>query len=185
MGLSWIGQFLTWFINWIPQPQLIQSNERAVRFGPWRTKLLPGPCCAWEIPNTQSISSTSVALQYLSLRAQALTTLDAQSVTAAATVAFEVTDPWKYLVEVEDALDGVADVAGIAMKQAVTSGTFETIRAEAQDVDRKMLQKVRSLLEPFGVKVRYLRITSFAKTQVLNVQGSNHTIVIPPPPPEN
>ncbi len=177
---AWIGELLTWFINWVPQPQLIQSNEAAVRFGPTKTKLLKGPCCAWSVPNTQTIQSTTTALQFITLLAQPQTTQDAVPVTVAATIAFEVDDPWKYLVEVDDAYDAVADVAGIALKLAVTSGSFDTTRTTGEDVDRMMLKKARTLLIPFGVKVQYIRVKSFARTQVLNVQGASTTIIVPP-----
>jgi regulator of protease activity HflC (stomatin/prohibitin superfamily) len=167
--LAWIGYLIEWLASWLPRPELVQSNECWVRFGPWKTKAAQGPAVPWSIPALQEISSTSTARQVLDTAPQTLTTADGASVAVAATVLYRVVDPQKFLVENYEAEDAVADVCEIAVWDLVTGLPFEALLANDRKTTQKRLTKeVSRRLEELGCVVEYARLTNMAKARVLS-----------------
>lgn len=183
MGLDWLNTFAHWIASWVPRWHLVRKREKLVKFRPFSKVLVyePRPGRALRVvfywPAFTEVLPVFVGRQTLSLPPQTLTTKDGVPVVATGVVVFTIEDVERYLVENWDSDEAIAEVAGAALRKAIISKTFEEIQAGRADIDNAISREVTKLVDPFGVKVEYARLVSFAKARVLNLVTVQQALV--------
>lgn len=118
------------------------------RFGMYKRLALPGVC--WKIPFIESQESETVVLTTLSLRAQTLTTYDDKSIVISAIVAYSINDIAKYLLNMYDGEEVLADITMGAIQEQVAQTSYVDIF----EVQEAVLPLVRKKLRDFGIKIK-------------------------------
>ena len=129
---------------------IVDQTELGIikRFGLYKRLASPGLC--WKIPFIESYETETVVLTTLSLSAQTLTTLDDRSIVISAIVAYSITDIAKYLLNMYDSEEVLADITMGEIQEKVSQTNYEDI-FEVQDA---VLPLVRKKLRDFGIKIK-------------------------------
>lgn len=177
-ALSWIGDLVGWFANWIPRMEICRATHRGVKFvrGKHVKEINPGLYMYW--PMTTECVTIPVVRQSVNLSPQTLTTKDGHSVMVSPVLIYEIDDIRKALADSYDVDDTITEIGGLAIVDAVTSRTFEEIREDiTTDVKRDITEKSRRLLTQFGVKVRVGLLSDFAKCRVIRIAGDGPSVI--------
>jgi regulator of protease activity HflC (stomatin/prohibitin superfamily) len=112
-----------------------------------------------------------VVRQVMGLGTQTLTTKDGQAVIVDGLLVYSIKDLHTYLVDNWEAEDSIGEVGQAGIRKAVVGMEFDGIQKGMADVDNRLTREAQKLLEPFGVEVELMRLTSFAKAHVVNLVG--------------
>lgn len=173
--LDWIGQLAQWIGAWVPQWVIVRPRERLIKLRPRSPVLIyeakPGRAnrIVFYWPVFTHVLPIFVGRQTLSLPPQTLTTKDGAPVVATGVVVFSIEHVERYALENWDSDEAIAEVAGAALRKAVIGKTFDEIQGGRAEIDNVISREVTKLVEPFGVKIEYARLVSFAKAKVLNL----------------
>ena len=172
---DWINDIAGWIGNLIPDWDLLLPTEGGIKFsfGGKIIELEPGHIYWWW-PAVSSIITLDTRRQTLSFN-QRLTTKDEVEVSLNTVIVFVVDDVIKALVDTNDFLDTIEEVAQKLVVQPVMSRTFEEIRrdvAESNDMRNELTRGARNILSPYGVKVLDSYMSDFTKTTVITHDGS-------------
>lgn len=174
-AFGWISELLGWFASWVPRPQLVQINEKGIKFCAFRAPVKIEPKkrnkWVWHIPIFTEIQTVNVARQTLNIDAETLMTNDGKTVIAAAVAVYRITDIYKYLVENHDAEEALAEVASAAVRKAIIGKDLAKIQGGRADIDNALKRECEKLMEQFGVEIEYVRLTSFGPARVINIVG--------------
>jgi regulator of protease activity HflC (stomatin/prohibitin superfamily) len=169
-ALGWIGDLVRWVTSWLPHLVLVRRTEGAVKFIRARTKEM-GPGLHFFWPITTEVEVRPVVRQVMGLGTQTLTTQDGQAVIVDGLLVFTIGDLHTYLVDNWEAEDSLGEVGQAGIRKAIVNMDFDAIQKGMADVDNRLTREAQKLLEPFGVEVELMRLTSFARTHVVNLVG--------------
>ena len=129
---------------------IVDQTELGIikRFGIYKRLVQPGLC--WKVPFLETYETETVVLTTLSLSAQTLTTFDDKSVVISAIVAYSITDIAKYLLNMYDGEEVLADITMAEIQAKVSQVNYVDI-FEVQDA---VLPLVRKKLRDFGIKIK-------------------------------
>lgn len=147
--------------------QVVQVAQHAgvLRFGRYNRTCPPG--FHWKIPFVEQFMLEHTSITTLRLQPQTLTTADGVSVVCQATVKYQITDVEKYLTQIWDQVDALADVAMGAIKKVVCAANYDTSAAEAQE--GKILELVRKQVNQFGFKIFTVTFTDFGRIRSIRL----------------
>jgi regulator of protease activity HflC (stomatin/prohibitin superfamily) len=165
-AFDWLSQFIETLSKLFPRLKHILATEEAVCFKRGTARKL-GPGMHWYWPVWSTISEYPVKRQSLNLHPQTLMTKDAETVVAAVTVVYQISDILKALVDTFDLNDTIGDMAQWGVKRIITSMSFDEIRDEKTTVDRRLTFAIRSALHPFGIQVIRSFLFDFSTATVL------------------
>lgn len=169
-AFGWIGELAHWLAEWMPHLLHVPKGQRAIKFIRGRTEE-KGPGLHWYWPVTTTPSAYPVVRQVLSLPTQTLTTKDGRTVIAGAVVVYSIANLTAFMVENYDAEDSVGELSEAGVRKAVTERTFKQLQDAQADVDSRLSARTQRLLAPLGVEVEYVRLTDFAPSSVVSLQG--------------
>lgn len=145
-----IFDFIVGAIDKISPVFIIDQTELGIikRFGIYQRLANPG--LRWKIPFLEVYETETVVLTTLNLSAQTLTTYDDRSIVITAIVAYSINDIAKYLLNMYDGEEVLADITMGAIQEQVAKTSYVDI-FEVQDA---VLPLVRKKLRDFGIKIK-------------------------------
>ena len=181
--IGWLGDFIEWVISWVPKYDIVQWNERGVRYvrGKLPTEVKPGVCWFW--PWCTNIETHHVNRCVLQVASTSLETSDGKAVQVGMVVTYHIVDVCKYEVENFEAEEAMAEVAQAGLRNIVMELPWEKLTACAPEDSRleKMLtSRMQSTLGRFGVEVESARPTDQVRLNLaLRSFGGAPVIVVP------
>ena len=183
-ALGWIGELVAWLVSWFPCMAICRKTHGGVKFVHGSKIVMIKPGLYWYWPITTEVETIVVVRQTLNLPPQRLTTKDDQVVSIAVVILYVVDDVIKALVDSADYDDMAEDIAGRSVADIVAQTDYDDLRLKQRDMENAMVRRCRTDLRPFGLYVEKCRITDFARTQMLSVDGPP-MIVMSSEVPEN
>jgi len=167
-----IYELVHWIVSWIvPQYGVVEAQEMGVKVtGPRVKELKPGGY--WQHRQRTTVYKANVKRVVREPADVIATTKDGHSVRVGISLAFIITNIKTWLIDNEDAEQGLlVDVQRVVLK-FVRTHTFDEIQEHDEDDLTKLAQK--ELGRYFGVQVKQLGITTFVETECrdLNHSGS-------------
>lgn len=181
-ALGWIGELVSWLVSWFPCLGICRKTHGGVKFVRGKKIVRIEPGLFWHWPITTEIEMIVVVRQTLALSAQRLTTLDDQVISIAVVVLYRVEDVVKALVDSADYDDMAEDVAGQSVADIVADSDYTALRTKQREMENAMTRRLRTDLRPFGLYVEKCRITDFARTRMLSIDGP--PMILPEAPSE-
>ncbi len=169
-----VYELVHWIISWlIPQYGVIEAQEAGVKVtGAKVTELKPGGY--WQHRQRTTVYTANVKRAVREPPDVNATTKDDKSVRVGISLAFTITNIKTWLIDNEDAEDGLlVDVQRVVLKY-VRTHTFDEVQEHDEQVLTKLAQK--ELGRYFGVQVKQLGITTFVETECRDI---NHSGAIP------
>lgn len=176
-AFGWIGKIADWLGQWFPRWEIVDTTEAGIKWVKGVPKACPGGQVWWHWPVTTKWTTFPTARQTDRLETQTMESADGVTFIVGAMITYEVVDvlalgaytfsPTRTVVDI--AMTSVHDVCGelswseLRAKQA--KGTLKT--ALKNDAQKQ--------LEPFGVKVIKLQLTTLARARVYKISQSTAT----------
>lgn len=143
----------------------VAQHAGVLRFGKYHRTCAPG--IHWKIPLIEEFRLEHTSITTLRLQPQTLTTADGISVVVAAIIKYQITDVEKYLTQVWDQVDVLADVAMGAIRKIVCGANYDSMLAEAQE--KEVLLTVRDEVNRYGFKVHKITFTDLGRIRSLRL----------------
>jgi len=144
--MTWIASIweIIWeVLGWFQICVFIDEQDEGVvkRFGKYHRNVKKG--VAWIIPfELEEVTTMNVKPTALELEEQALTTKDRQQVTLRGVLMWSIHDIKKCMIDVEDAVDTLGDIAVGVIQEQVEAHTWAAIRTpEFRKTVKKAIQK--------------------------------------------
>jgi len=169
-----VYELVHWIVSWlIPQYGVIEAQEMGVKVTGARVKELP-PGGYWQHRQRTTVYKANVKRAVREPSDVIATTKDGMAVRVGISFAFTINNIKTWLIDNEDAEDGVlVDVQRVVLK-FVRQHTFEEIQNHDEDQFTKLAQK--ELGRYFGVQVKQLGITTFVETECRDLNHSGITM---------
>lgn len=172
MGLEqlfcWVPWLVRWTMGWVPHLGRVHRFQRGVKVSGSRVKVLSG-WYFW-LPHFSDVYTENVVRKVVVLPEQLLTTSDGHRVRVGGLLVYTITDIVIWLIENEDADHGLLNEAARVLRDWVRTRTFQDIvEADSSDMDELTMMCTDAVELDFGVDVRSLGFTNFAKTSSLNL----------------
>jgi hypothetical protein len=167
-----VYEFVHWVKSWcVPDYEMIEAHEMAVKVtGAKITVLEPGG--TWVHSARTTIYKDNIRRKVREPSDVVATTKDGVTVRVGISFAFVISNIETWLTANEDAEQGLlVDVQRVVLK-FVRQHTFEQIQNLDEDSLSKLAQK--ELGRYFGVRVKGLGITTFAKTELRDLNHSGY-----------
>lgn len=170
-ALGWIGQLAEFLGAWFPRLLVVQSSHRAVKYKNGHTPVLlePGRHVYW--PIMSPIESCAVVPQVDDMPTQLLETSDAVAVAVGAVAEFEVTDPVAFLAKTQNGFAVVRMMVAACVRDVVIATAYDDVTADAAALNRRLTREARRALRPYGVLIRRVRLTDYAKVRPIHLTG--------------
>ena len=169
-AFEWINNIASWFGQFVPRMQIIESTHNGVKFvGGNKPKVLgPGLHIYW--PLTTIVHTMPVVRQTYNVISQVLVTKDGKSVSIGVVLVYKIDDVMKAIAESYDHVNTMSDITMCGVVGAVTSRTLEEMIAQIEDKVESDLTKVtRRELKPFGIYVDRCAVTDFSPCRCIKL----------------
>lgn len=170
-ALGWIGELARWFAAWIPRLVIVDVRYRAVLFRRGKIVRERGPGLVIYWPLVTVLELWPVNLQTLRLESQSLRTIDRIAVEMRILVVFWVADLKTLLVELHDPDSGIGELCLGAARQVVCSSTLEELESDSSETDSRLINEIRKLIHPLGVRVKRARFTDLTPAPAMKLFG--------------
>ncbi|MBF84051.1 MAG: hypothetical protein CL489_06185 [Acidobacteria bacterium] len=165
MILQWLSDLLQMFTDLVPRPLIVRADEELVSFvfGKYTRKLGPGWYISW--PAFEELEVVQVKRDFVSRQQK----FCKNGITYAYSwqVPYEITDALKMVVNTYDYQETIADFVEVSLAECWQNfGPAEICNLETQD---KVFDKVRGILEEYGVEIKAFRITSHSEVIALSI----------------
>ncbi len=165
-----VYEIVHWTVSWIvPQYGVIEAMEMGVKVTGKKVKELE-PGGYWQHRQRTTVYKANVKRVVREPSDVIATTQDGHAVRVGVSLAFVITNVKTWLIDNEDAEEGLlVDVQRVVLK-FVRAHTFDEIQQHDEDEFTKMAQ--RELGRYFGVQVKQLGITTFVETECRDLNHS-------------
>lgn len=177
-----VYEIVHWAVAWtIPGVVHVEATDRGVRVTKEHVvELEPG----WHFYHRrlQTVYTANVRRQTIALPDQLLTTHDRKRVRVGGLLVYHVTDVTKFLIENDDAAEGLVEMAGHALREVVIDGDFADMQKKREQKRDELTRSAQEMLGQYGVRVEYLRLSTFAETAARDIYhgGSLFTGAVAP-----
>lgn len=169
---SLVYEVVHWAIQWMfPHMTMIEATDQGVKVSGKRVKVLD-PGRHWYHRRLSTVYTANVKRQTHALEDQLLTTGDGKRVRVGGVLVYSITDIEKWLIENEDSADAVEEMAAHALREVVISASFDEMQKARERKRDELTRSAQEMLGMFGVRVEYLRLTSFAETDAKDLHHS-------------
>lgn len=170
-ALGWIGQLAEFLGAWFPRLLVVQSSHRAVKYRNGHTPILlePGRHVYW--PIMSPIETCAVVPQVDDMPTQLLETADGVAVAVGAVAEFEVEDAVAFLAQTQNGFAVVRMIVAACVRDVVITTPYDDVTADAAALNRRLTRQSRRALRPYGVLVRRVRLTDYARVRPIHLTG--------------
>ncbi len=176
-AFDFINDVFQWCGDWVPQWDLLQTNEAGIKYKPHGVvEVLPPGDIYWWWPVTTNVDTIKTKRQTLTF-GQRLTTKDDLTVQVNTVIVFNIVDVVQALVETKDFEDTIGEVAQKLTIHPIMSRSFGEIRedmGESNEMRNEISRGARTLLRDYGIEVLDGYVSDFSKTTVFSHDGEDH-----------
>jgi membrane protease subunit HflC len=164
--IEFIIQILDQLLPWT----VIQHYEGAVRLrlGLSKGELKPG--FHWKVPFADSILTCIIKPTTLNLSEQSVTTKDWKGVVVSAVIKYEIANVEQLLLEVNDPIDALADMAKGIIRAGITSREWS--ECNGGELTTEIKKNVRDQAKKWGIKVIDVTLTDLGEIRSLRLFNS-------------
>jgi len=178
MGLEnlfcWVPWLIKWLVGWVPHFGRLHLFEAGVKVSGARFRVLKPGFYLW-LPHFTNIYIENVVRKVIELPEQLLTTADGVRVRAGGLLVFTIEKVEVWMLENDDADHGLFNEAARILRDWVRSRDFEDVQEmDDSDQDELTMRAADAVELDFGVDVRMLGLTSFAKTGAYDLHHSGN-----------
>ena len=164
-----IDVLLEFLDNIIPFVVIPAYDQRIrLRFGLNKGKLEPG--FHWKIPFADNILSHMVKTTTINLSEQTVTTKDWKSVVVKGVIKYEVKDVEILLLEVNDPIDAISDMAKGIIRTAFTERRWED--SNNGSVSTEITAKIKKEAAKWGISVKEVTLTDLGEMKSFRLFNS-------------
>lgn len=161
---GWLGGFVEWLFGWVPIYEIIQVNERGVKYPRGQDAIELEPGIHWYVPNLTEVTKHHVSRCVLYIEPLSLETADEppKRVQVGAVLTYHIVDVLAYEVDNFDADESMEEVAQGALQDIITNATWQELQGrtgEGTRLGNKLAGRMGKALEKFGVAVESCRPT--------------------------
>lgn len=138
--------------------RIVQEYERGVIFRLGRVVGAKGPGLFFIIPIIDRMIKTDLRTVTMDIPSQDIISKDNVTVRVNAVTYFQVVDPVRAQVAIQDYLFGVFQVAQTTLRSIVGQVELDELLTNRDDVNTRLQQVIDDLTEPWGVKVSLVEI---------------------------
>ena len=154
-------------LPWVVVDQWQQAV--VLRFGRYHRTVDPG--FHWKIPFVECVVAQSVVTTTTVLKPQSVATKDGRIVTVEAVIRWSVSDVKTFTIDIWDGANVIVDST-----QGAIADVLRSTNMDDPDLARLIIQKSRSALTKFGIKVEQVTLTTLAPVRVIRLIGVSQTI---------
>lgn len=164
---GWLGNFVEWIFDWVPVYEIVQFNERGVKYhrGQKPRELKPG--VHWYVPNLDDIEKHHMSRMVLTIESLPLETFGTEEepsrrVEVGMVLTYHIVDVYRFEVENYEADDSIAEAAQGALQDIVTKHTWSALDGDTDEGTRlggKLARRMGKALDKFGIEVESCRPT--------------------------
>jgi regulator of protease activity HflC (stomatin/prohibitin superfamily) len=185
-ALGWIGQIASWFGQFFPQWQIVQTTQGGVKMRAFRVRdlfmgrpavmtvvaLAPGLHTFWPFATALMIYPT--ARQATDLRPQVFVTKDDKTVMVGGLIVYEIEDIEAILARTYDPDDTIKDIALTAVHDVCSALDWDELKVRQRDgsLDRDLRREAKKELGRYGVTVVKMTLTDLAPCRVIKLASS-------------
>jgi len=146
---------------------VMPEYERGVvmRLGIFNRMIKPG--FNWKLSALEEFHTTRITTTTLNVKPQTLTTKDLKNVVVSSIVKYRIVDAKIFLLEVEDAVDAIADICQGVVKQVIMDKTWE--QCSGNDLDNEIQKRVRNQAKRWGIEIDFVTITEIAIVRSIRI----------------
>ena len=172
MGLEqlfcWVPWLIKWLMGWVPHIGRVHRFQRGVKVSGQKVKVISG-WYFW-LPHFSDIYVDNVVRKVVVLPEQLLTTHDGICVRVGGLLVYTIENIEVWLLENDDPDHGLLNEAARVLRDWVRRKTFEEIvKAGTSEMDELAMMCSDAVELEFGVDVRGLGLTNFARTRSMNL----------------
>lgn len=185
-AFAWIGQIMSWVGAFFPRWVILDTTEGAVKYKRGKNPVYCGPGIHWYWPVLTTWVPYPTARQTDRLESQTIESLeeDAQgnwmegvSFQVMGTITYEVKDLFKLLTTTHSATKNTVAITAAAVYDVLSQYSWRELTTKRRRTLKKEIKdEAQRQLEPFGIRVLEVGITSLARTNaVVKMFQSNST----------
>ena len=166
---EWIKELFSMYIEYLKFWVIVEHYEEAVVlfFGKYNRTLKPG--LHFKLILAEYSIAAHVKKDTMEVEAVSLTTLDGETIVIGLMIDFEITDVRLFLVETNDSLTNMRDIARGEMSDYLEDINWVDIKKKTTKNALKKLIAAR--YEGMGVKLNDLKFTDKCKTKIFKLFG--------------
>lgn len=138
--------------------RIIQEYERAVVFFLGKVSGVRGPGLILLVPLFERMQKVTLRTITMSVASQKIITKDNVSIDIAAVAYYNIVDPTKSVVGVEDVSYAVNQISQTTVRNVVGQFTLDQLLSQTSDINEKIKQVIDSHTENWGVQVTAVEI---------------------------
>jgi len=153
----------------ITPAEIIDCYEGGVvlRFGVWRRDISPGLC--WKWPIIERILTVRTSITTLRLPPQSLTTRDDRPAGISSIIKYSIRDPKPFLLDIDDAIDALADVTAGAVMDTVEASDWKDLIGPS--MQKRVIEIVRREVNRYGFQIHAITFADKSRTPSLRLIG--------------
>jgi SPFH domain/Band 7 family protein len=168
----WVPWLIKWLVGWVPHFGRLHSFEMGVKASGRRYKVLHPGFYVW-IPHFSNIYSDNVVRKVVELPEQLLTTADGVRVRVGGLLVYTIEKIEVWILDNDDPDHGLFNEAARVLRNWVRSRSFDEIQEiDNADHDDLTMEATNAMELDFGIDVRSLALTSFARTDSIDLHHS-------------
>lgn len=160
--LQFVGDIKPWVV--VPQ------YDRGVRLRWGLNKGVLKPGFHWKIPFADEVLSHMVMTTTINLSEQTITTKDWKGIVVKGVIKYEVEDVEKLMLEVNDPIDAISDMAKGLIRTAFITRNWEDCNNDA--VANAITIKVRAEAKKWGIAVKEVTLTDLGEMKSFRLFNS-------------
>ena len=160
--LSIFGMFVA-----IRSVKFVNEYNRLVVFRFGRAQLERGPGMTFVLPWVEKAKSIDIRVVTLPIPAQDTMTRDNISVRISAVCFFQIVDPVKSVIKIEDVMNGINQVAQTTLRSVIGQHELDEILIERDKINAKVQGMLDRQTEAWGIKVNAVEIKDVDVPQLM------------------
>jgi len=161
-ALGWIGDLVTWIVNFLPHLEVIMKTHAGVKFVRGRKTKVLEPGMHWYWPITSIIVTAPVVRQSLQLDGQTLTCADGKCVYISTVMVYSIHDIHEALVQTWDFDETIEDIAQKCTASRVAEYDRDFLLSHIEDFSADLLEWIEDRLTAYGVTLISVGIVDLA-----------------------
>ena len=147
--------------------KIVQEYERGVIFFLGRCTGVRGPGLIVLIPLFERMQKVSLRTVTMEIPSQKIITKDNVSIDIAAVAYYQIVDPKKSVVAIENIYQAVNQISQTTVRNIVGQFQLDQILANTKDVNNKIKDVIDSHTEPWGVQVTAVEIKDIVLPDIM------------------
>ena len=166
MGLFFLLSIFGMFVA-IRSVRFVNEYNRLVVFRFGRAQLERGPGMTFVLPWVEKSKSIDIRVVTLPIPAQDTMTRDNISVRISAVCFFQIVDPVKSVIKIEDSMNAINQVAQTTLRSVIGQHELDEILIERDKINAKVQGMLDRQTEAWGIKVNAVEIKDVDVPQLM------------------